>query len=53
MILSTEVQWKPLNVITLGQRESDNINRMMAIRSKVSNTQFFVTANLGQFDHIN
>ncbi len=25
------VQWKPLNVITLGQRETDNINRMIII----------------------
>ncbi len=25
------VQWKPLNVITLGQRESDNINQMITI----------------------
>jgi hypothetical protein len=26
-----KVQWKPLNVITLGQRESDNIIRMLTI----------------------
>jgi hypothetical protein len=25
------VQWKPLNVISLGQRETDNINRMILI----------------------
>jgi hypothetical protein len=25
------IQWKPLNVITLGQRETDNINRMISI----------------------
>ncbi len=26
-----EIQWKPLNVITLGQIETDNINRMITI----------------------
>jgi len=26
-----KIQWKPLNVITLGQRETDNINRMITI----------------------
>ncbi len=25
------VQWKPLNVITLGQSETDNINQMITI----------------------
>ncbi len=25
------LQWKPLNVITLGQRETDNINRMLTL----------------------
>jgi hypothetical protein len=25
------IQWKPLNVITLGQRESDNINRLITL----------------------
>ncbi len=25
------LQWKPLNVITLGQRESDNINRLITL----------------------
>ncbi len=29
------IQWKPLNVITLGQRLSDNINRMEAISNRV------------------
>jgi hypothetical protein len=30
-VLFIFVQWKPLNVITLGQRETDNINRMITI----------------------
>jgi hypothetical protein len=30
-ILNTLVQWKPLDVITLGQRESDNINRPITL----------------------
>jgi hypothetical protein len=25
------IQWKPLNVIALGQRESDNINRLITL----------------------
>ncbi len=25
------LQWKPLNVITLGQRETDNINQMLTL----------------------
>jgi hypothetical protein len=25
------IEWKPLNVITLGQRESDNINRLKTL----------------------
>ena len=25
------IQWKPLNVITLGQRQTDNINQMITI----------------------
>jgi hypothetical protein len=28
---SIKVQWKPLNVIALGQSQSDNINRMITI----------------------
>jgi hypothetical protein len=27
------IQWKPLNVITLGQSKSDNINRLLLISS--------------------
>ena len=27
----TILQWKPLNVITLGPRETDNINRMITL----------------------
>jgi hypothetical protein len=26
-----EIQWKPLNVITLGQVKTDNINRLITI----------------------
>jgi hypothetical protein len=26
-----KIQWKPLNVITLGQTESDNINRLITL----------------------
>jgi hypothetical protein len=26
-----DIQWKPLNVITLGQTQSDNINRMITL----------------------
>ncbi len=29
--LKLQLQWNPLNVITWGQRESDNINRMITI----------------------
>jgi hypothetical protein len=52
------VQWKPLNVITLGQRESDNINQMITISSCLliqSDRLLGIWAllNLGQFDHIN
>ena len=31
MAASTVVQWKPLNVITLGQNKSDNINWMITL----------------------
>ncbi len=27
----SQLQWKPLNVITLGPTESDNINRMITV----------------------
>jgi hypothetical protein len=30
-IFLLQVQWKPLNVITVGQIETDNINRMITI----------------------
>ena len=52
------MQWKRLNMISLGQRKSDNINWMVAI----SNCLLIRSAclvviwdllNLGQFDHIN
>jgi hypothetical protein len=29
--IGNTIQWKPLNVITLGQTKSDNINRMITI----------------------
>jgi RNA recognition motif-containing protein len=29
--LTFKIQWKPLNVITLGQRESENISRIIKI----------------------
>ena len=37
------VQWKPLNVITLGQRETDNINRKITMGPDKE----------GKFDHVN
>ena len=51
-----KVQWKPLNVITLGQRESDNIIRMITISKSPSPIKYLTKSNmtkLGQFDHIN
>jgi hypothetical protein len=30
-LLELKLQWKPLNVITLGPRETDHINRMITI----------------------
>jgi hypothetical protein len=30
-LMHTDIQWKPLNVITLGQTKSDNINQMITI----------------------
>jgi hypothetical protein len=52
------LQWKPLNVITLGQMESDNINRMITITDclliqKGCLLVIWDLLNLGQFDHIN
>ncbi len=52
------IQRKPLNVITLGQRESDNINRMITISNCLLKQKAFLLfiwdlLNLGQFDHIN
>ncbi len=47
-IMASIVQCKPLNVITLVQTESDNINRMITITD-------FMQSDFGldQFDHIN
>jgi hypothetical protein len=52
------IQRKQLNVITLGQRESDNINRMITISNRLLKQKAFLLfiwdlLNLGQFDHIN
>jgi hypothetical protein len=52
------LQGKPLNVITLGQRESDNINRMITISNRLLKQKAFLLViwdllNLGQFDRIN
>ncbi len=51
-------QWKPLDVITLGQRESDNINQMITISDchllqNSSSLIIWDSVNLGLFDHIN
>jgi len=32
--LVIKVQWKPVHVITLGQRETDNINRMITLTNQ-------------------
>ena len=52
------IQWKPLNVITLGQMESDNFNRMITITDclliqKGCLLVIWDLLNQGQFDHIN
>ncbi len=52
------IQRKPLNVITLGQRESDNNNQMITISNclLIQSTLLLViwdSANLGQSDNIN
>ena len=52
------IQRKPLNVITLGQRESDNIKRMITISNRIlmQSTLLLViwdSVNLGQPDQIN
>ncbi len=53
-----KLQWKPLDVSTLGQRESDNINQMITISDcpliqKGCLLVIWDLLNLGQFDHIN
>ena len=44
------LQWKPLNVITLGQTQTDNINRMITISEllKIWKSSFLVTI----FNHL-
>ncbi len=52
------LQLEPLNVITLGKRETDNINRMITVSEltrhlhKVKMFEFGQD-NLGKFDHNN
>jgi hypothetical protein len=36
ILFKFELQWKPLNVITLGQRESDKIIRQITISQSLS-----------------
>jgi hypothetical protein len=50
------IQWKPLNVITLGQMESDNINQMITITNCLliqKSCLLFIwdLVSMGQFDH--
>jgi hypothetical protein len=45
------VQWKPLNVITLGQIETDNINRMITI-SKVTTYKRVIWGRKNSFNLI-
>ncbi len=52
------LQWKPLNVITLGQIKTDNINRMITISELTTYLHQAKTIDLGhiylgKFDHIN
>jgi hypothetical protein len=54
-----EIPWKPHNVITLGQRESDDINQMITKCNclLIQSTYYFMViwdlVNLEQFDHSN
>ncbi len=45
--LEIELLWKPLNVITLGQRESDNIIRMITISESLSCIKHLTESDLG------
>ncbi len=51
---SATLQWKPFNVITLDQKDTDNINKMITIKKychlKMHDNKSFL--GLGQFDHI-
>ncbi len=38
-----EIQWKPLNGITLGQRQIDSNNRMILISIEVGGKEYFET----------
>ncbi len=44
---SNVVQWKPLNVISLGQTESDNIIRMITISASPSPIKYLTYSDLG------
>jgi len=41
------LQWKPLNVITLRQRESDNIIRMITISDSSYGINYLTESHLG------
>jgi hypothetical protein len=52
-----EIKWKPLNVITLGEQESDNINQMISISILLltQNNQYMISwdwVSLSQIDRI-
>jgi hypothetical protein len=42
-----KIQWKPLNVITLGQTESDNIIPMITISEYPSPIKYLTKSDLG------
>jgi len=46
-IKSHQGQWKTFNVITLGQREVDNINRMITISESTVYGNFLINCYLG------
>ena len=47
VILFDQIQWKLLNVITLGQTEIDNIIRMITISEYPSPIKYLTYSNLG------
>jgi hypothetical protein len=48
------IQWKPLNMIALGQMETDNVNQMITSGS-LTHKNYLIGRILGldQFDYIN